>query len=187
MTAMVGGPDIAATTLLARPHRALTIGSVALISLIAYVYLAVATSMPTVARELHGLALYPLAFGGALAASVVGIVVAGGWSDTAGPRTALYTGVAGFVTGLTMAALAQDMVLMVLGRIVQGLGGGMISVALYVVVGRYTRHSCGRGYSRRSPPPGSYPPLWVRRSPASWWCTSAGAGCLFLTGYSGAR
>ncbi|MDP9364035.1 MAG: hypothetical protein M3Q10_07385, partial [Chloroflexota bacterium] len=71
--------------LLAGPERALTVGMVALMALAAFEYLAVATAMPTVARALDGLALYPLAFGGPLAAGVVGMVVSGGWSDGKGP------------------------------------------------------------------------------------------------------
>ena len=47
--------------------RAMTVGSVALVSLLAFEALAVGTAMPTVARSLDGLALYALAFGGPFA------------------------------------------------------------------------------------------------------------------------
>jgi MFS family permease len=122
--------------LLAGPYRALTIGIVALMSLAAFEYLAVATAMPTVARALDGLALYPLAFGGPLAAGVVGMVVAGGWSDGKGPAGPIWAGVALFVVGLLLAGLAPAMWLLVLGRVVQGFGAGLMTVALYVVVAR---------------------------------------------------
>lgn len=116
--------------------RTLVVGSVALVSLIAFDYLAVATAMPTVARALDGESWYALSFAGALAAGVVGKVAAGGWSDARGPGAPLWTGVAGFAVGLVVAALAPTMLVLVLGRIVQGLAGGLLFVALYVVVGR---------------------------------------------------
>jgi len=51
-------------------YRALTIGMVALITLVAFESLAVATAMPTVAQALDGLRLYALAFGGPLASTL---------------------------------------------------------------------------------------------------------------------
>lgn len=77
------------TSILAAPYRAATLGMVALVSLNAFESLAVAAAMPTVARELNGLPLYALAFGGALATSVIGMTAAGRWSDRRGPGGAL--------------------------------------------------------------------------------------------------
>ncbi|MDQ3659757.1 MAG: MFS transporter [Actinomycetota bacterium] len=122
--------------LLAPAYRSLTIGTIALASMIAFEYLAVATAMPTVARELHGLSLYALAFGGSLAAGVVGLVVGGTWSDAAGPRRSVWQGVTWFVIGLVVAGLSSSMWVLIGGRVLQGFGGGLLSVALYVVVGR---------------------------------------------------
>ncbi|MGI8519657.1 MAG: MFS transporter [Actinomycetota bacterium] len=121
--------------LLSPAYRALTIGAVSLASMIAFEYLAVATAMPTVARELNGLPLYALAFGASLAAGVVGLVVGGIWSDSVGPRGSIWQGVTWFVVGLVIAGMAPSMWALVAGRIVQGFGGGLLSVALYVVVG----------------------------------------------------
>lgn len=119
-----------------RRYRALTIGTVALVALAAFEALAVATAMPTVAQALNGLPLYALAFGGAMAASVVGMVAAGRWADTRGPAAPLRQGIAWFAVGLLLAGLAPSMAWLLLGRVVQGFGGGLMSVALYVVVGR---------------------------------------------------
>ncbi|MBA2454918.1 MAG: MFS transporter [Nocardioidaceae bacterium] len=121
---------------LSAAYRSLTLGAVALISLIAFEALAVATAMPTVARALDGLPLYALAFAGPLASGVVGMVASGLWSDARGPAGPLWTGTALFVLGLVLAATAPTMGVLVLGRLVQGVGGGLITVALYVVVGR---------------------------------------------------
>lgn len=122
--------------LLDRRYRAITLGAVALVALYAFEALAVATAMPTVAQALDGLPLYALAFGGTLAASVVGMVAAGRWADLRGPAPPLRHGIAWFALGLIIAGLAPSMWVLLLGRIVQGFGGGLMSVALYVAVGR---------------------------------------------------
>lgn len=124
-----------ATGVLAPQYRALTIGMVALITLIAFESLAVATAMPTVAQALDGLPLYALAFGGPLASSVVAMVVSGTWSDLKGPTRPLWYGTAWFLLGLIIAGAAPTMEVLVVGRIIQGFGGGLVAVAMYVVVG----------------------------------------------------
>src|SRR6201991_1856851 len=122
--------------ILAPPYRAATIGMVALISLIAFEALAVTTAMPTVARELNGLKAYALAFGGVLATSVIGMALSGRWSDRKGPAPAVWTGLLGFVAGLLIAGFAHNMPTLLIGRLVQGLGAGCLSPALYVIVAR---------------------------------------------------
>ncbi len=123
-------------TLLDGSLRALTVGSVALVSLGAFEAMAVATAMPTAAAALGGVAGYALAFGLPLATSVIGMVLAGVWSDARGPAASMRVGVAAFVLGLLAAGLAPSMPVLAAGRAVQGLGSGLFSVALYVVVGR---------------------------------------------------
>ena len=123
------------TGVMAPEYRALTIGMVALITLVAFEALAVTTAMPTVAQALDGLSLYALAFGGPLASGVVAMVVSGKWSDLKGPTRPLWQGTAWFVAGLLIAGLAPTMEVLVVGRVIQGFGGGLLTVALYVVVG----------------------------------------------------
>ena len=122
--------------LLARPHRALVLGIVGLVALTAFEAVAVATAMPVVARDLGGLHLYALAFAAPLAASIVGVVAGGSSSDARGPRRPLLLGLALFVAGLLLSGLAPSMEVFTAGRAVQGLGSGMLVVALYVVVAR---------------------------------------------------
>ncbi|MEH0937314.1 MFS transporter [Micromonospora psammae] len=132
--------DLAPVTPAARLYdprlRAMTVGIVALVSLLAFEALAVGTAMPTVARALDGLALYALAFGGPFAVGVLAMVLSGIWCDARGPRAAMWTGVVLFVAGLLLAGSATAMGVLVVGRAVQGLGSGLLSVALYVVVGQ---------------------------------------------------
>lgn len=113
-----------------------TVGAVALIFLAAIQSLAVTTVMPIVSDDLDGASLYAVAFAGTLATSVIGMVAVGAWSDRYGPKAPLYAAVALFVAGLVIAGLATSMPMLVAGRLVQGLGTGGQTVALYVVVAR---------------------------------------------------
>ncbi|WP_461188075.1 MFS transporter [Arthrobacter sp. Z4-13] len=122
--------------ILQRPYLWVTIGACALVFLAAFESLAVTTIMPVVSRELDGASFYALAFAGPLATGVIGMVAAGNWSDRRGPTVPLYASVALFVVGLLIAGTAGSMPLLVAGRLVQGLGGGALTVALYVLVAR---------------------------------------------------
>ncbi|MCA2175162.1 MFS transporter [Nonomuraea glycinis] len=117
-------------------RKALTAGLVAMVSLVAFEYVAVAIAMPVVAADLGGIELYGLAFSGAMAAGVVGTVLGGRWADLRGPLAPLWTGVAAFAAGLIMAGTAPYMEVLIAGRLVQGFGGALVNVALYVVVAR---------------------------------------------------
>ena len=113
-----------------------TAGAVALIFLAATQSLAVTTVMPVVSDDLDGAALYAIAFAGTLATSVIGMVAVGAWSDRSGPVWPLTASVGLFVAGLIVSGLAPTMEVLVIGRLVQGLGAGGQTVALYVVVAR---------------------------------------------------
>ncbi|MFI5973799.1 MFS transporter [Streptomyces sp. NPDC051452] len=121
---------------LGRSYRALSVGIVSVVLLIAFEATAVGTAMPVAARELDGVALYAFAFSGYFTTSLFGMVLAGQWSDRRGPLGALSTGIGAFAAGLVVAGTARVMWVFILGRAVQGLGGGLVIVALYVVVGR---------------------------------------------------
>ncbi|MEW1953696.1 MFS transporter [Terrabacter sp. NPDC080008] len=116
--------------------RATTVGVLALVSLHAFEALALTTVMPTIARELDGESLYAMAFTATLASGIVSIVWSGNLADRRGPRPPLLIGLCLFATGLVVAGLAPSMGLLVVARVVQGLGAGMTSTALYVLVTR---------------------------------------------------
>ncbi|RSN10341.1 MFS transporter [Nonomuraea sp. WAC 01424] len=122
--------------MLSARYRALSVGLVALVMLVAFEAMAVATAMPVVARDLGGMALYNLAFSATLAASVIATVLGGRWSDVRGPVQPIAVGVVAFVAGLLVAGFAPTMEVLVTGRFVQGLGAGLIQVSLYVLVAR---------------------------------------------------
>ena len=123
-------------SLLAPGRAAAVAGAVLLVSLLAFEAIAVAAAMPAIAQALDGERLYALAFGGTLATSVLGMVLAGRWCDRHGAWRATAIGLAVFTAGLLIAGLAATMGWVVAGRIVQGLGGGMLGVALYVGMGQ---------------------------------------------------
>ncbi|WNI19618.1 MFS transporter [Streptomyces sp. ITFR-21] len=104
--------------------------------MIAFEATAVGTAMPVAARELHGLGLYAFAFSGYFTTSLLAMVVSGQWCDRGGPLAPITAGIGGFAAGLVVSGTAGSMEVFVLGRAVQGLGGGLVIVALYVVVGR---------------------------------------------------
>lgn len=108
---------------------------VSVVLLIAFEATAVGTAMPVAARELDGLPLYAFAFSGYFTTSLFAMVVSGQWSDRTGPLAPLVTGIGAFAAGLVVSGTAQSMWPFVLGRAVQGIGGGLVIVALYVVVG----------------------------------------------------
>ncbi|MEJ2579078.1 MAG: MFS transporter [Kineosporiaceae bacterium] len=106
----------------------------ALTTLVAFEAQAVTTAMPVAARELDGLRSYGLAFSLFLATSLLGIVVAGRWTDRSGPRPPLFAGAALFAGGLLITGAATGFPTLLAGRAVSGTGGGLISVCLYVLV-----------------------------------------------------
>ncbi len=122
--------------LLGRAHRALSIGIVSVVLLIAFEATAVGTAMPVAARELDGISLYAFAFSGYFTTSLFGMVLSGQWADRRGPLGPLAVGISAFAAGLVLSGTAAVMWMFILGRAVQGLGGGLVIVSLYVIVSR---------------------------------------------------
>ncbi|MGO4421116.1 MFS transporter [Streptomyces sp. MCAF7] len=123
-------------SVLGRRYRALTLGIVSVVSLIAFEASAVNTAMPVAARALDGVELYAYAFSAYFTASLFAMALSGEWCDRRGPLAPLFAGIAAFGAGLVLSGSAQDMWTFVGGRAVQGIGGGLVIVALYVLVGR---------------------------------------------------
>ncbi|MFK0255732.1 MFS transporter [Streptomyces sp. NPDC090445] len=122
--------------ILGSAYRTLSIGMISCIFLIAFEATAVGTAMPVAARELDGIGVYAFAFSAYFTTSLFGMVLSGQWCDRRGPLRALTAGIGAFAAGLVLAGTATAMWVFVLGRAVQGFGGGLVIVALYVVVSR---------------------------------------------------
>ena len=123
-------------SLFSREYRSLSIGAVTLCSMIAFEAIGIAAGMPAVASALDGLSLYALAFAGTLAGSVVAMVWSGRDCDLHGPFRSMAVGMLLFALGLLLAGVAQSMVVLVSGRVIQGFGVGALGVALYVSTAR---------------------------------------------------
>jgi MFS family permease len=115
-------------------QRRLTIGLCINIVAIAFETIAVATAMPVAARELHGLTYYAWSFSLFLIGTLFSTVLTGRLADRVGPAKPLLFGLGIFVVGLLIAGSAQSMLQLVAGRLVQGLGSGVINTAIFVCV-----------------------------------------------------
>ncbi len=113
----------------------LLVGSVLLITLAAFEGLATTTIMPNVVADLDSEAWFSVASGAALSAQLSATVIAGALADSKGPRTVLLAGFICFIAGLLTSAFAPHIAIFVVGRLIQGLGGGLIIVPLYVFIG----------------------------------------------------
>lgn len=117
-------------------RRRLTVGLVLTITLVAFESLAIATVLPTVERDLGGLALYGWVFSGFFLASLAGIVVTGIAADRRGPVVPFSVGLVVFALGLVVGGLAPSMPILVVARVAQGFGAGAIPASAYAGVAR---------------------------------------------------
>jgi len=115
-------------------YRATTIGMLTLVTIAAFEHLGVSTAMPRMMADLHGAALYAWPFTAFLAASVMATVLSGRFCDRHGPGPALVAGPGLFLAGLIASGVATGMPVLLAGRVLQGLGLGTQTVAIYVLV-----------------------------------------------------
>ena len=115
-------------------HRGLTVGIILGITLMAFEGLAVVTIAPSVAESLGGMALYGWVFSSFLLASLLSVVVGGVMADRSGPGRPFTLGLVLFGVGLLTSGFAPTMPVLILGRALQGLGGGALVTCTYVAV-----------------------------------------------------
>jgi MFS family permease len=115
-------------------QRRLTIGICINVVAIAFEVIAVATAMPVAARDLDGLTYYAWSFSLFVIGMLFATVVAGRLSDRLGPVRPLVIGMMIFLAGLLLAGSATHMLQLVGGRLVQGLGSGLMNTAVFVLV-----------------------------------------------------
>lgn len=115
-------------------HRTLTIGILLILTLVAFETLAVVTVAPNIGKALDGMRLYGWIFSAQLLASLFSIVLGGEQADKHGPARAFLIGSVIFSIGLLFAGFAPNMLTLIFGRFLQGLGAGAVIVAMYVTV-----------------------------------------------------
>ena len=134
-------PEIPATTpapprLWSARTAPFIIGAFLQMTFIAVEAFAVTTVLPGAMAELDAEDWYSLAFAATISTSLVGMVVGGNWSDRSGPRPPLAVGGGLFLLGLALCVLAPGAATFIAGRLLQGIGGGIVSVVLYVLIAR---------------------------------------------------
>ncbi|HEX2755993.1 MAG TPA: MFS transporter [Candidatus Limnocylindrales bacterium] len=117
-------------------RRALTIGLVLNVTIVASEALAVGTILPIVAKDLGGIDLYGWVFSGFFLGNLLGIVVAGILIDRGGLTRPFLMGIGLFAIGLLVGGLAPSMEILVIARLIQGFGAGAIPAVAYVSIGR---------------------------------------------------
>ncbi|MBM6591534.1 MFS transporter [Brevibacterium sp. RIT 803] len=103
---------------------------------IAFESFAVTTVLPVAMTDLDGQNWYSMSYAATITTGLVGYVIAGMWIDAHGVRKPLAIGGALFVLGIAVCALAPSAPMFVLGRLIQGFGGGVDSVVIYVLIAR---------------------------------------------------
>ena len=114
-------------------RRGLTIGLLTCVTAVAFEGMAVVTAMPAAAADLGDLPLYAWAFTAVMIAQLLAIVVAGRLTDSIGPVRPFLAGLVVFAVGIVVAAVAPSMPVLLVGRFIQGLGGGAVYLTLMVV------------------------------------------------------
>ena len=123
-------------------RRSLTVGLVLAVTLVAFEALAIATILPVVSRHLGDLRLYGWVFSAFMLSSLIGIVLAGTLADRVPLGRPMLAGLALFALGLVIGGTAPDMLVLVAGRAVQGLGAGVVPAVAYVAISRGYPEGC---------------------------------------------
>lgn len=109
----------------------------ALMTFIAFESFAVSTILPVVVDDLGNTGWYSFAYAATITMALIGMVIGGNWADRSGPRTPLVVGGTVFLLGLLLNVVALDITTFIVGRLLQGIGGGIDSVILYVLIARH--------------------------------------------------
>ncbi len=121
--------------ILSRPYLAASIAIYTMVALSAFEGLAVAAALPQVAADLGGIGLLPWVVSGFFFSSGVATIIAGPLVDTVGSRTLFRWAVGIFVAASVGAAFVPTMGLMVVARLAQGAGAGLLMSVTLAAVG----------------------------------------------------
>ncbi|GAC68249.1 MFS transporter [Gordonia soli] len=120
--------------LLGREHRTVVTVFASGIVLFAVNTYLTAASLPTAIADIGGQPLYAWVMTVFLLSSVVSSMLVTRAMQQLGPRGAYLTGFGLFGIGSTICALAPNMPIMLVGRLIQGLGGGLLTGLAFTVV-----------------------------------------------------
>ncbi|MBB05335.1 MAG: EmrB/QacA family drug resistance transporter [Pseudooceanicola sp.] len=94
----------------------------------------VSTAVPKIVSDLGGLAYVSWVMTSYLLASTVGAPIAGKLGDMYGRKIVLQVAIGIFLTGGLICGVAGNLVVLIAGRLVQGLGGGALIVVAMTVI-----------------------------------------------------
>ncbi|HZP73802.1 MAG TPA: MDR family MFS transporter [Gaiellaceae bacterium] len=120
------GPDEAASTTQADNRGAVVAALMLAVGLAAVDSTIVATAIPQIVAGLGGFSLFPWIFSIYLLTQAVTVPIYGRLSDIFGRKPVLLVGIAGFLAGSVLCAVAWSMVVLIVFRGVQGLAAGAI-------------------------------------------------------------
>ncbi|MDR2279458.1 MAG: MFS transporter [Gordonia sp. (in: high G+C Gram-positive bacteria)] len=86
------------------------------------------TALPTIVGELHGVDQMTWVITSYILASTIVMPVYGRISDLIGRKPVILTAIALFIAGSVVGALAGDITWLIIGRVIQGLGGGGLMI-----------------------------------------------------------
>ncbi|MCA0251255.1 MAG: MFS transporter [Actinobacteria bacterium] len=115
-------------------RRTLLVGMMLAVFTIAFQAMGLATALPTLMASFDAEALYPWAFTTMISGMLAATIVAGRVADQHGPTLPMYLGFALFALGLVLGWLAPSVWVVLLARLVQGLGAGALNLTLAVTV-----------------------------------------------------
>ncbi|GAA1164312.1 MFS transporter [Streptomyces hebeiensis] len=129
-------PAAAEPGIFSRPYVAATTTFAVVMFLTGFAALAVVPTLPTAARDLDGVPLFPVVAGSFVAASLLGGVLGGHWADRAGARRPLALGMILSVLTLLVSASSVSVWQLAIGRFVDGMAAGMVSVSVITAIGQ---------------------------------------------------
>ncbi|MFF0095043.1 MDR family MFS transporter [Streptomyces canus] len=94
----------------------------------------VSTALPTIVGELHGVNHMAWVTTAYILAATIAMPVYGRLGDLLGHKALFLSGIALFLAGSVVAGAAQDMTFLIIGRAVQGLGGGGLMITSQAVI-----------------------------------------------------
>lgn len=115
-------------------YLALTIGIILASMTIGFEGLAVTTVAPVIAGDLQGIHLFGWIFSAYLLAQIVGTLVIGRQIDRKGPALLFTIAILIFAVGLIIAAVANNMYVLIGSRAMQGFGAGAMYTCIYTAI-----------------------------------------------------
>ncbi|HEV7479332.1 MAG TPA: MFS transporter [Roseiarcus sp.] len=127
-------------------HRTLVLAAVMAANfMIAIEATIVSTAMPQIVGQLGGLPLYSWVFAAFLLTQTATTVVFGKLSDLVGRKKVMLVGIAAFLVGSILCGFAWSMPLLIVFRLVQGIGAGAVQPTAMTIVGDlYSAHERGK-------------------------------------------